>query len=198
MLSIICAAALLWAPILSPGRAPSRAARAPIPTGQVVEDVVDFDALGESSEFTAPVGVLLLSVGSPVNPEDVEEYLYNVFRDPEILTLPQPLSFLKKPLAWGISKARAGDARRQMIEAGGVSPTQLTIQEQADALEQALAERGCRAKLFLAMRYWYPFAGDAVQQMKAQNITKLVILPLYPQVINTRGSGRGVAAASGP
>ena len=48
------------------------------------------------ARYTAPVGVLLLSVGSPETVDDVEEYLYNVFRDPELLTLPQPLSW-----AWG-------------------------------------------------------------------------------------------------
>ena len=38
------------------------------------------------------------------------------------------------------------------------------------------------------MRYWSPFAEDAVEQMKADGIEKLVIIPLYPQV---RGEGLG-------
>ena len=38
------------------------------------------------------------------------------------------------------------------------------------------------------MRYWSPFAEDAVEQMKADGIEKLVIIPLYPQV---RGRVRG-------
>ena len=49
----------------------------------------------------SPVGVLLLSVGAPATADDVEEYLYNVFCDPEILTLPPALMWaLKRPVAW--------------------------------------------------------------------------------------------------
>ena len=49
----------------------------------------------------SPVGVLLLSVGAPASADDVEEYLYNVFCDPEILTLPPALMWaLKRPVAW--------------------------------------------------------------------------------------------------
>jgi ferrochelatase len=48
----------------------------------------------------SPVGVLLLSVGAPASADDVEEYLYNVFCDPEILTLPPALMWaLKRPIA---------------------------------------------------------------------------------------------------
>lgn len=38
-----------------------------------------------------------------------QEYLYNVFCDPEIVTLPQYLGFLKSPLAWFIAKSRAAE-----------------------------------------------------------------------------------------
>jgi len=154
-----------------------------------LQDSVEFDGLG-SADFS-PVGVLLLSVGSPGTPDDVEEYLYNVFRDPEILTLPPALAWLlKTPLAWYISKTEAPKLREAMLKTGGSSPQALnTINEQADAVEAALQQRGIDAKLFLAMRYWHPFADEAVESMKALNITKLVILPLYPQFsICTSGS----------
>jgi ferrochelatase len=39
------------------------------------------------------------------------------------------------------------------------------------------------------MRYWRPFTEDAVAQIKADGITRLVVLPLYPQFsISTSGS----------
>jgi ferrochelatase len=39
------------------------------------------------------------------------------------------------------------------------------------------------------MRYWRPFTEDAVAQIKADRITRLVVLPLYPQFsISTSGS----------
>ena len=42
------------------------------------------------------------------------------------------------------------------------------------------------------MRYWHPFADEAVEQMKQDGIEKLVILPLYPQA---RASARARARA---
>ena len=67
--------------------------------------------------------MLLLSVGAPETPDDVEEYLYNVFSDPEIRTLPPALSWaFKRPLAWFISKSRAEEARNSLVAAGGRSP----------------------------------------------------------------------------
>lgn len=150
-----------------------------------------FDELGESwtEKGGSSVGVLLLSVGSPETPDDVEEYLFNVFCDPEIMTLPQYLGFIKRPLAWFIAKSRASEARAAMIQAGGESPQVATIRKQADKLEVALRERGIDASLFVAMRYWRPLAEDAVAEMTQQNVTRLVIIPLYPHFsISTSGS----------
>jgi len=152
-------------------------------------EVVDFATLGETGD-TDPVGVLLLSVGAPEKPDDVEEYLYNVFCDPEILTLPPALSWLwKRPLAWFISKTRAAEARESMNAAGGLSPQLRTIEAQAEAMRDQLVERGIDARIYIAMRYWHPFAEDAVRQLIADGITKLVIVPLYPQFsLSTSGS----------
>ena len=148
----------------------------------------EFETLGEADH--GPVGVLLLSVGAPETPDDVEEYLYNVFCDPEIRTLPPAISWaFKRPLAWLIARERAEEARESMRLAGGRSPQLATIQAQARALQAQLADRGVDARPFIAMRYWKPFTEDAVEAMKAEGIQKLVILPLYPQFsLSTSGS----------
>jgi ferrochelatase len=63
------------------------------------------------------------------------------------------------------------------------------VRRQAEALQRTLVARGVDASLFIAMRYWRPYAEEAVAQMKAQNVTRLVILPLYPHFsISTSGS----------
>ena len=153
-----------------------------------VPDAFDFDTLGERLD-TSPIGVLLLSVGSPETKEDVEEYLYNVFCD-RILTLPPAFSWaLKQPIAAFIAKTEAPAAREIMESVGGLSPQKATIDQQALALKQELANRGVSSKQYVAMRYWTPFADEAVEQMKADGIQKLVILPLYPQFsLSTSGS----------
>lgn len=150
---------------------------------------VDFATLGETGD-TDPVGVLLLSVGAPETPDDVEKYLYNVFCDPEIFTLPPILGWLfKRPLAWALAKSRAEDAKQSMRQAGGVSPQSATIRAQADALGDALAERGIDARIYIGMRYWNPFTDEAVEEIVKDGLKKLVIVPLYPQFsLSTSGS----------
>jgi len=197
----LCVAALLCqgcaglqtAPVFAPqcrrSRSPMPMARCCSPRAQLLTDAnVEFDQLSVADH--GPVGVLLLSVGAPETPDDVEEYLYNVFCDPEIRTLPPALAWaLNKPLAWLIAKTRAEEARQSMISAGGRSPQLSTIQAQAAALREELADRGVDCRPFIAMRYWKPFAEDAVEAMKAEGIQKLVILPLYPQFsLSTSGS----------
>jgi ferrochelatase len=60
---------------------------------------------------------------------------------------------------------------------------------QAAALRAALAGKGTDAKVYVAMRYWRPFTEEAVAQIKRDRITRLVVLPLYPQFsISTSGS----------
>jgi len=186
-------------------RPPAVGGRRPVPARVAVAHrmVVEVEApTGSSTEIgerwrreqaaaandASPVGVLLLSVGAPASADDVEEYLYNVFCDPEILTLPPALMWaLKRPVAWVIAKTRAPAARAAMLEA---SPnTTQTIQAMATQLGGVLGEQGVRSKVYVAMRYWNPFAEDAVEQMKADGIEKLVIIPLYPQFsISTSGS----------
>ena len=176
-------------------RPPVHAARPPVHAARMVaiepeleNDYMDFDTLGQADQ--GPIGVLLLSVGSPETPDDVEEYLYNVFSDSQIETLPRSISWaLKRPLAWYLAKTQAEQAKEGLVQMGGTSPQLPMIRDQAAALEKTLAIRGIDSKTFVAMRYWHPYAEEAVESMKEQNITKLVILPLYPQFsISTSGS----------
>lgn len=159
------------------------ATAAPVPT------IGDFDELGSDDFDHGPVGVLLLTKGAPETPDDVEQYLVNVFCDPEILTLPPSLSLFKRPLAAFIAKSKAEEARVAMEIAGGRSPQMTTIRAQADALQLQLAERGVDARLYIAARYWSPYADEVIEDMKREGIQKLVIIPIYPQFsISTSGS----------
>lgn len=56
------------------------------------------------------------------------------------------------------------------------------------------------AKVYIGMRYWYPFTEEAVDKILEDGVNRLVILPLYPQVcsslarpIPTRAAKRGTA-----
>jgi protoporphyrin/coproporphyrin ferrochelatase len=62
-------------------------------------------------------------------------------------------------------------------------------EEQAQALQASLREKGQDAQVYIGMRYWHPFTEEAVARIKRDNLDRLVILPLYPQFsISTSGS----------
>jgi ferrochelatase len=133
------------------------------------------------------IGVLLFNLGGPETLEDVRPFLFNLFADPDIIRL--PWRALQKPLAWLISTQRHKKSRGYYEKIGGGSPLRRITEEQARALEQALAKRKIDARAYVGMRYWNPFIEEALDQIKRDQIEHLVILPLYPQFsVSTTGS----------
>jgi len=133
------------------------------------------------------VGVLLLNLGGPEKPEDVQPFLFNLFSDPEIIRIPFPA--LQKPLAWFISSRRAKTSQENYQQIGGGSPLRRITEEQGSALKEALREKGKDAEVYVGMRYWHPFTEEAIASIKKDGIEQLVVLPLYPQYsISTSGS----------
>jgi protoheme ferro-lyase len=102
------------------------------------------------------LAVVLLNLGGPDSQEAVEPFLYNLFSDPAIIRLPQPLRWA---LARLISRRRAPVARAIYAHLGGGSPLLPNTQAQADMLQQALHAAGDDAKVFIDMRYWSPALG---------------------------------------
>jgi ferrochelatase len=133
------------------------------------------------------VGVLLLNLGGPDQLEDVRPFLFNLFADPEIIRLPFP--WLQKPLAWFISTMRAKKSQENYRLIGGGSPLRRITEEQAQAIQSRLQQKGQEATVYVGMRYWHPFTEEAITRLKRDHIDRLVILPLYPQFsISTSGS----------
>ncbi|XP_057958193.1 ferrochelatase-2, chloroplastic [Malania oleifera] len=135
------------------------------------------------------VGVLLLNLGGPETLHDVRPFLFNLFADPDIIRLPRLFRFLQRPLAQLISVLRAPKSKEGYAAIGGGSPLRKITDEQAHALKRALEAKKKSVNIYVGMRYWHPFTEEAVQQIKRDKITRLVVLPLYPQFsISTTGS----------
>jgi protoporphyrin/coproporphyrin ferrochelatase len=133
------------------------------------------------------VGVLLLNLGGPEQLSDVRPFLYNLFSDPEIIRI--PFKWLQKPLAWFISTSRASKSQENYRQIGGGSPLRRITEEQGNALQKVLRDKGMDATVYIGMRYWNPFTEEAIAQIKRDGVEDLVVLPLYPQFsISTSGS----------
>jgi protoporphyrin/coproporphyrin ferrochelatase len=128
------------------------------------------------------IAVVLFNLGGPDGPDDVQPFLKNLFSDPAIIRSPAPVRWFVARL---ISKSRAASARANYAHMGGGSPLMPETRKQAAALDAELAKRGRTAKTFIAMRYWKPYAAEAVREVRAWGADKVVLLPLYPQFSST-------------
>ncbi|XP_057851923.2 ferrochelatase-2, chloroplastic isoform X2 [Cryptomeria japonica] len=160
-----------------------------LPLAENIEVAPASDAVSDAGVDQDRVGVLLLNLGGPDTLDDVQPFLFNLFSDPDIIRLPRFFRFLQQPLAKFISVFRAPKSREGYAAIGGGSPLRKITYEQADALRLALEGKKTPAKVYVGMRYWYPFTEEAIEQIKRDKVTKLVVLPLYPQYsISTSGS----------
>jgi ferrochelatase len=130
------------------------------------------------------LAVVLFNLGGPDGPDAVRPFLFNLFRDPAIIQLP---AIARYPLAALISTTRTKTAQANYAIMGGASPLLPETQAQAGALEAELRRRdpGVQAKVFIAMRYWKPFAAETARAVAAFAPDEIVLLPLYPQYSTT-------------
>ena len=130
--------------------------------------------------------VILFNLGGPDSLNAVEPFLFNLFNDPAIISLP---FFLRYPIAKLISKRRAPIAKGIYSEIGGKSPILQQTQSQADSIEKSLKQETDTYKCFIVMRCWNPRADDVIKKVKKFNPDQVILLPLYPQFSNaTSGS----------
>lgn len=133
------------------------------------------------------IAVILLNLGAPESLDDIKPFLRNLFSDPDIIDLPMG-KILRPLLAWNITRKRLPESTQIYEKIGGGSPLRQLSQKQAEALESELNEWGV-FKVYIAMRYWHPFTEIAVEELIAEGIKKVILLPLYPQYsITSTGS----------
>jgi len=127
--------------------------------------------------------VVLFNLGGPDEPSAIQPFLFNLFNDPAIINLPQPLRWF---LAKLISKRRAPIAQKIYAKIGGRSPLLDLTREQAAALEDQL---GTETEVFISMRYWHPLSASTAKAVKNYDPDEIILLPLYPQFsASTTGS----------
>ena len=130
------------------------------------------------------LAVVLFNLGGPDSLKAVKPFLFNLFRDPAIITLP---ALARYPLAALISTTREKPAQANYAIMGGASPLLPESEAQARAVEAELKVRApdVEARCFIAMRYWKPFSRETAKAVAAFAPDQIVLLPLYPQYSTT-------------
>jgi ferrochelatase len=134
--------------------------------------------------MTRRIAVVLFNLGGPDGPAAVKPFLFNLFNDPAIISLP---AIARTPLARLISSRREKSAQANYAVMGGASPLLPETQKQASALEAALTKAMPidAVRCFIAMRYWHPFIEETARAVAAFAPDEIVLLPLYPQFSTT-------------
>jgi protoporphyrin/coproporphyrin ferrochelatase len=137
--------------------------------------------------------VVLFNLGGPDDLASVEPFLVNLFRDREIIQLPGGAA-LQPLMARLIAKVRGPSVRANYRRIGGGSPQLRITREQAQALEDRLnvaAGGSHHYRVFISMRYTRPSAFDALTEIAAAGIRRIVTLTLFPHWSKaTTGSSR--------
>ena len=127
--------------------------------------------------------VVLFNLGGPDSLDAVEPFLRNLFSDPAIISLPNPLRWLVAKL---ISSRRAKTAQGIYAQIGGKSPLRELTEAQAAALEAQLnTNSGEEYRSFVAMRYWHPISDECARAVKDWAPDRILLVPLYPQFSTT-------------
>ncbi len=129
-------------------------------------------------------GVLLVNLGTPDAPtaKAVRPYLAEFLGDRRVIEAPRWLWWLiLHGVILRIRPRRSAHAYAKIWTPQG-SPLRIGSQRLCQALQQELARRSATPpQVALAMRYGQPAIAEAIHQLQAQGVGRLLVLPLYPQ-----------------
>ncbi len=130
------------------------------------------------------IAVVLFNLGGPAKLTQVKKFLFNLFNDKNIITIPQPFRWL---LATLISTFRTNKAKKLYQHMGGGSPILAYTKEQAAHLAITLEQldKLNQYEVFIAMRHAAPYAEEAVEKITQYSPDEIILLPLYPQYSTT-------------
>ena len=138
------------------------------------------------TETNKKYGLILTYMGGPENSKEVRPFLSNLFNDPNIIGIPQPIRFLVSRL---IAYGRASKAIEHYNEIGGGSPLKKLTSMQANKVAEVIKSRGYNCTVTTGYSYCNPFIKDSISQFVNGDYEKIISIPLYPQYsITTFGS----------
>ena len=133
------------------------------------------------------LAIVLLQLGGPETLDDIQPFLEDMFRDPDLIGLPAPRR-LRNFLARKLAAWRAAQARPLYASIGGGSPIVRHTVRQADLLQRRLG-KSLPCRVVVGMRYGRPPVDSAVRAVQASGCDRVLLLPLFPQYsVATTGS----------
>lgn len=129
---------------------------------------------------SAPIGVLLVQLGTPDSPSvpDVRRYLAEFLADPRVIDIHPVSRWLLLNLVILRTRPKNSAHAYQKIWTDRGSPLLFHSQDLAAALQTAL---GQGHRVALGMRYGQPALAGALAELQRAGCDHVVVVPLYPQ-----------------
>ncbi len=127
--------------------------------------------------------VLLCNLGTPDAPTApaLRRYLAQFLSDRRVVEIPRALWWLiLHGVILRVRPAKSA-AKYASIWTPEGSPLKVWTEKQALMLGGYLGERGHRVKVRYAMRYGNPAIASVLDELKAEGVTRVLVLPAYPQ-----------------
>ena len=144
-----------------------------------------YQGAAEYCHGTIPTtGVLLTNLGTPdaPTPAALRRYLAEFLWDPRVVEAPRWLWWLAlHGVILRIRPARSAHAYQKVWTEQG-SPLLAISRRQAEAVQQALqAQFNGQVVVALGMRYGTPSIREAMEHLRAADVRRILVFPLYPQ-----------------
>jgi protoporphyrin/coproporphyrin ferrochelatase len=141
------------------------------------------DMMGKNN---GKMAVILINMGGPADLLGIRPFLYNLFNDDHIISLPQPLRAM---LARIISITRTPGVKKHYALIGGGSPLKNWTDKQAGKVKAILSGRYPNIAVKTAYSYVAPLISDTIAELAASGHNNIIACPLYPQYsVATLGS----------
>ncbi len=132
----------------------------------------------------ARTGILLVNLGTPAAPTAaaLRPYLKQFLSDPRVVEIPRAVWW---PILNGIilnTRPKKSAEKYASIWTDEGSPLKVHTEKQATLLAGYLGHQGVRdVAVAWAMRYGAPSVPQALEELKADGCTRILVVPLYPQ-----------------
>ncbi|MDB5966203.1 MAG: Ferrochelatase [Polaromonas sp.] len=138
---------------------------------------------GQAPRAISRTAVLYCNLGTPDAPTApaLRRYLGEFLSDQRVVEIPKPLWWL---ILHGIIlrvRPKKSAAKYASIWMAEGSPLKVWTEKQATMLRGYLAVRGHAVDVRYAMRYGNPSIASQLDQLKADGVTRVLVLPAYPQ-----------------
>mmetsp|Transcript_33916 Transcript_33916/g.88988 ORF Transcript_33916/g.88988 Transcript_33916/m.88988 type:complete len:411 (-) Transcript_33916:88-1320(-) len=123
--------------------------------------------------------VMMMNMGGPAEPDETGPFLQRLFTDGDII----PLGPLQSILGNYIAKRRTPKVQAQYEEIGG-SPIRKWTTQQGDEMCRLLDQmrpESAPHKAYTAFRYAHPLSEEALAEMDADGVERVIAFSQYPQ-----------------